>query len=258
MHECPKCESDCVINNGAAAGKPKKQCKQCGYQFTRTAPRGKPFTTKINALLLYLSGVSMNRIAFLLWVSAQAVLNWIRAFATEHDEKPDPTGKTIVLELDEMGHYLKKKQRKLWIWKALDHDTGQLLDWECGRRDKTTLKKMVGRLAQWDVKLYCTDQWATYASVIPQEKLVQSKATTHDIERNHCRQRHWFGRFKRKSIIVSKSKEMVDLTMALFAKFWVNGNQDELLSLLYLKLSRRDGSRLAVSQSPDMLAAEFR
>jgi insertion element IS1 protein InsB len=57
-------------------------------------------------------------------------------------------------------------------------------------------------------------------------------ATTHDIERNHCRQRHWFGRFKRKSIIVSKSKEMVDLTMALFAKFWVNGNQDELLSLL--------------------------
>ncbi len=38
--------------------------------------------------------------------------------------------------------------------------------------------------------------------------------------------------FKRKSIIVSKSQEMVDLTMALFAKFWVNGNQDELLSLL--------------------------
>jgi insertion element IS1 protein InsB len=52
------------------------------------------------------------------------------------------------------------------------------------------------------------------------------------MERNHCRQRHWFGRFKRKSIIVSKSKEMVDLTMALFAKFWVNGNQNKLLSLL--------------------------
>jgi hypothetical protein len=39
-------------------------------------------------------------------------------------------------------------------------------------------------------------------------------------------------KINRKSIIVSKSKEMVDLTMALFAKFWVNGNQDELLSLL--------------------------
>jgi hypothetical protein len=39
-------------------------------------------------------------------------------------------------------------------------------------------------------------------------------------------------RFKRKTLIVSKSKAMVDLTMALFAKFWVNGNQDELQSLL--------------------------
>ena len=34
------------------------------------------------------------------------------------------------------------------------------------------------------------------------------------------------------AISSSKSKEMVDLTMALFAKCWVNGNQDELLSLL--------------------------
>jgi insertion element IS1 protein InsB len=118
------------------------------------------------------------------------------------------------------------------IWKALDRDAGQLLDWECGRRDKVTLKKMVDRLAQFNVKLYCTDNWASYASVIRKNKLVQSKATTHDIERNHCRQRHWFGRFKRRTIIVSKSKEMVDLTMALFAKFWVNGNQDALISLL--------------------------
>jgi insertion element IS1 protein InsB len=61
---------------------------------------------------------------------------------------------------------------------------------------------------------------------------VQSKAMTHEIERTHGRQRHWFGRFKRKSIIVSESTEMVDLTMALFARFWVNGNQDALLSRL--------------------------
>jgi insertion element IS1 protein InsB len=131
-----------------------------------------------------------------------------------------------------MWHYLKKKRCKLWIWKALDRDTGQLLAWECGRRDKATLKKMVDRLAKWDVKMDCTAKWATYASIIPQDKLVQSKATTHDSARTHCRQRHWFGRFKRTSIIVSKSKEMVDLTMALFAKFRGNGNQDQLLSLL--------------------------
>jgi insertion element IS1 protein InsB len=193
---------------------------------------GKPLATKINAVLWYLRGLSMHRIAFLLRVSAQAVLTWIRDLATAYYAKPEPSGRTIVLELDEMGHYLKTKRSQLWIWKALDRDTGQLLDWEGGRRDKKTLKKMVERLTQWDATIYCTDKWATYASVIPQDKLVQRKATTHEIERHHCRQRHWFGRFKRKSIIVSQSTEMVDLTVALFAKFWVNGNQDELVSLL--------------------------
>ena len=171
MRVCAQCQSDRLVNNGSAASKPKKQCQQCGYQFTRTTPRGKPLTTKINAVLLYLSGISMNRIASLLHVSAQAVLNWIRTFAQKFQEKPEPTGRSIILELDEMWHYVKKKRQKLWIWKALDRDTGQLLDWECGRRDKTTLKKLVDRLARWDVKVYCTDKWGTYASVIPQDKL---------------------------------------------------------------------------------------
>jgi len=232
MQVCPQCQSDRLVNNGSVAGKPKKLCKPCGYQLMRTTLRGKPLVMKVHAVLLSLSGLSMHRLACLLRVSAQSVLNWLRTFAQEHDEKPEPTGQAIILELDEMWHDLKHTRRKLWIWKALDPETGQLLDWECGRRDKTTLKKMVKRLAQWDVKLYCTDQWAAYASILPQDQLVQSKTTTHDIERHHGRQRHWFGRVKRQSIMVSKSAEMVDLTMALFAKFWVNGNQDELLSRL--------------------------
>jgi insertion element IS1 protein InsB len=232
MQVCPQCQSDRLVNNGSAAGKPKKLCRQCGYQFTRITPRGKPLAMKVHAGLLYLSGISMHRIACLLRVSAPSVLNWLRTLAQEHYEKPEPPSRAIILELDEMWHYLKQKRRKLWIWKALDRDTGQLLDWECGRRDKATLKKLVDRLLPWDVKVYYTDTWATYALVIPQDTLMQSKAMRHEIERHHGRQRHWFGRFKRTSIIVSKSKEMVDLTMALFAKFWVNGNQDELLSLL--------------------------
>jgi insertion element IS1 protein InsB len=70
-----------------------------------------------------------------------------------------------------------------------------------------------------------------YAAVLPSERLVMSKAHTDGIERNHCRQRHWFGRFKRRSIIISRAKEMVDLTMALFARFRVNGNVAEIFAL---------------------------
>jgi insertion element IS1 protein InsB len=125
----------------------------------------------------------------------------------------------------------QKKRQKLWIWKARDRATGQLLDWECGRRDQATLKRLVDRLNQWAVTCYCTDHWKTYAAVIPAEKPVMSKAKTHGVERNHCRQRHLFGRFKRRSIIVSRAKEMVDLTIALFARFRVNGDVSGLFTL---------------------------
>jgi insertion element IS1 protein InsB len=79
---------------------------------------------------------------------APSILNWIRTVAKAHEEKPEPAGKTIVLQLDEMWHDLKRKRQKLWIWKALDHESGQLLDWACGRRDQATLKKLVDCLAQ--------------------------------------------------------------------------------------------------------------
>jgi insertion element IS1 protein InsB len=65
---------------------------------------------------------------------------------------------------------------------------------------------------------------------IAENDLLQGKGGTVVLERNNCRQRHWFARFKRKSIVVSKSLHMVDLTMALFARFHVNGNREEIES----------------------------
>lgn len=85
---------------------------------------------------------------------------------------------------------------------------------------------MVDRLAKWDVEFYCTDKWEAYKSVFPKEKLVMSKKVTIAIEQNNMRNRHWFARFKRKSIVVSKCKEMVDLTMFLFAAYHVNRTLD--------------------------------
>ena len=126
---------------------------------------------------------------------------------------------------------LSEKKNKLWIWKAFCRDTGELIAWECGDRDKATLKKLLTRLENWQVKVYYTDDWKPYKSLIPSNLLVQTKAETHAIERNNCQMRHWFGRFKRKSIIVSKSVEMVNATIALFARFRVNGDVSDILKI---------------------------
>ena len=126
----------------------------------------------------------------------------------------------------------EKKKQKLWIWKALCRDTGELIAWECGHRDKATLQKLIQRLEKWNVKVYYTADWHPYRAVIPKDKLVQTKKETHRIERNNCRMRHGFGRFKRKSIIVSKSVEMVNVTVALFAKFRVNARAIQLSKIV--------------------------
>lgn len=72
------------------------------------------------------------------------------------------------------------------------------------------------------MKVYFVDHWEVYAELVLKVLLIQTKAEIHGVERDNFRQRHWFARFRRKTCIVSRSLQMVDLTMALYAKFWVN------------------------------------
>ena len=90
-------------------GKQRYRCKGCGLNFTDTPPRGMPFQLKVVAVLLYVSGLSMNRTAKLLGVSTPSVMAWIEQFAHDHAPKPEPEGRALVIELDEMWHYLKKR-----------------------------------------------------------------------------------------------------------------------------------------------------
>ncbi len=232
MKHCPRCQHTHFVKNGYVNAKQRYKCKNCQYQWTRTTPRGKPQAHKTLTVLLYCHGISMNAISKLFGIHVTTVLAWIRTSAKKHAPKPTLSpGTTVVLELDEMWHYIGKKKNKLWIWKALDRNTGYLIDWQCGGRNTETLEKLTSRLKTLNVKMYYTDKWQVYESILPASKHVQTKAETHRIERNNCLMRHWFGRFKRKSIIVSKSVEMVNLTIALFARFRANGNVYDILNI---------------------------
>jgi transposase len=63
---------------------------------------------KVTAILLYVSGLSMTRTAKLVGVSVPTIQDWIEQFAAAVSAKPKPIGRAIVIELDEMWHYLKK------------------------------------------------------------------------------------------------------------------------------------------------------
>ena len=106
---CKGCGSEERVKNGFMRGKQRYRCRACGLNFTDTPPRGMPLQVKVTAVLLYVSGLSMNRTAKLLGVSTPSVMTWIEQFAKDHAPKPEPEGRALVIELDEMWHYLKKR-----------------------------------------------------------------------------------------------------------------------------------------------------
>src|SRR5689334_2225584 len=72
---CKGCGSEEHVKNGLMRGKQRYRCKACGLNFTDTPPRDLPLRVKVTAVLLYLSGLSMNRTAKLLGVSTPSVMN---------------------------------------------------------------------------------------------------------------------------------------------------------------------------------------
>ena len=112
---CKRCGSEEHTKNGFMRGKQRYRCKVCGLNFTDTPPRGMPFPLKVTAVLLDVSGLSMNRTARLLGVSTPSVMSWIEQFAQEHAHKPEPEGRALVIELDELGHDRKKDQQALGV-----------------------------------------------------------------------------------------------------------------------------------------------
>ena len=84
------------------------------------------------------------------------------------------------------------------------------------------MKRLLERLEKWDIMLFCTDDLAAYGKEITQRLHVVSKSQTVGIERNNSRHRHWLARFRRRTCVVSKSVDMVNASIALFAAIHVN------------------------------------
>src|ERR671926_263397 len=105
----PACEGTTLIRSGRACGRQRWRCKGCGRQFTRTTPRDKPAAVKREAVGLYCAGLSLNATAKRLGVSAQSVMRWVRDHARAHCPKPEPTGRAVVVEIDEVWHFVEKR-----------------------------------------------------------------------------------------------------------------------------------------------------
>jgi transposase-like protein len=110
LPSCKKCSSTLLVKAGFINGNQRYKCKDCGCQFQPNRRKGKLESAKRLAVLLYLLGLSMRTISRIVKTDLHAVYRWIRAFAEEHYEKPEPTSGKVIVELDEMWHYINSKK----------------------------------------------------------------------------------------------------------------------------------------------------
>lgn len=111
MH-CPKCEkTERQVKDGhTSAGSQRYRCQQCGCRYTpETKERGYSDQVRLQAVRMYLEGMSLRAIGRVLEVNHQSVANWIRGYASQLSTAPLPDD-VDVAELDEMFTFVGSKK----------------------------------------------------------------------------------------------------------------------------------------------------
>ena len=110
--------------------------------------------------------------------------------------------------------FCKKKTEKLWLWRAYDPIARRTIAWVLGRRDDATCKHLRNKIGV-EGKTFVTDDWEGYHRPIPESQLFTGKDLTVPIEQDNSNIRHFLARFRRRTKVVSKAVEMVDLSLRL-------------------------------------------
>src|SRR5277367_3565350 len=110
---------------------------------------------------------------------------------------------------------------KLWIWRAYDPITRRTIAWVLGRRDDATCQKLLDKIGV-EGKTFVTDDWEGYHRLIPESQLFTGKDLSFPIEQDNSNIRHFLARFRRRTKVVSKVAEMVDLSLRIYHHFQDN------------------------------------
>src|SRR5216684_3497706 len=92
-------------------------------------------------------------------------------------------------ELDEMWSFVQAKAQPRWLWHAIDHQTGQVLAYVCGRRKDAVFLGLQKLLEPFGITKYYTDGWGAYERHIDVAQHHVGKENTQKIESKHIKLR---------------------------------------------------------------------
>ena len=109
---CKRCGSEEQVKNGLMRAKQRYWCKTCGLNFTDT-PAARHAAGdeghRCSAVPQRPVDEPHGQVAGRLDPHDA----WLEQFAAAYAHKPEPEGRAVVIELDEMWHYLKKSRKAL-------------------------------------------------------------------------------------------------------------------------------------------------
>src|SRR5215475_6521455 len=114
-------------------------------------------------------------------------------------------------ELDAMWSYVRSKANPRWLWHAMDHHTGKVLAYGCGRRKDDVFLRLQELLAPFGITKFYTDGWGAYERHLAAEQHQGGKETTQKIETTHINLRTRIKRLVRRTLSFSKTAHRHDL-----------------------------------------------
>src|SRR5262249_42555571 len=122
----------------------------------------------------------------------------------------------LTAERDEMWSYVAKTSQPRWLWHALDHHTGKVLAYGCGRRQDDVFLNPQQLLALFGITKFYPDGWGAYERHLDPEQHQVGKEHTQKIESKHINLRTRIKRLMRRTLCFSKTERMQDLVIGLF------------------------------------------
>ena len=116
MIRCPHCqqEQNQVKVGFNTSGSRRYKCTDCNRKYTpEPKEHGYPQEIRLQAVQMYVDGLNFRRIARILQVNHQSVINWVNAHVAQlPDEPPVPDEPPEVTELDELYTFVGAKKTK--------------------------------------------------------------------------------------------------------------------------------------------------
>jgi insertion element IS1 protein InsB len=70
--------------------------------------------------------------------------------------------------MDEPWSYVGNKSQQCWLWYAWSPHFKRVFAYALGPRADITLKTLLDRVKEFNVRLFCTDQWGAYDRLLPE------------------------------------------------------------------------------------------